>query len=373
MLENKIKFVDLQRQYKSIEKLLNDSVEKVLSSGRYIGGEELTKFERKFCAYIGSKFGFGVGSGSDALIIALQSLGVGKGDKVVTVPFTFVSTVDAILHVGAQPIFVDIDPETYTLDINKLRKSLDNSVKAIIPVHLYGNPSNMDEIMELAKVKGIFVIEDAAQAHGATVKGRKVGTLGEIACFSFYPAKNLGAAGDGGFITTNDAEIGEKIRLLREYGQKEKYFHDILGWNSRLDPIQAAILSIKLEYLDRWNRRRNRLAEIYIKELTGTRDISFQSVPEENMSVYHIFSIFTGQRDQLRIFLEKSGVETGIHYPVPVHRQKYYQSSKKPLESNLEISEFAATHELSLPLFPELGEDELFKVIEYVKEYLRSG
>ena len=223
MLENKIKFVDLQRQYKSIEKLVNESMIEVLSSGRYIGGEILGKFERKFSDYIGTRFGFGVGSGSDALIIALQSLGVGKGDKVITVPFTFVSTVDAILHVGAQPIFVDIDPFTFTLDVSKLQKILnDKNVKAIIPVHLYGNPSNMQEIMDLAKSKGVFVIEDAAQAHGATIKGKKVGSFGDISCFSFYPAKNLGAAGDGGFIATNDDAIGEKIRLLREYGQKEK-------------------------------------------------------------------------------------------------------------------------------------------------------
>lgn len=366
-----IRFVDLKRQYESIKDKIDISVNEVLSSGRYIGGEKVANFEREFSEYLGTRFGLGVGSGSDALIMALQSLGIGKGDKVATVPFTFVSTADAILHVGATPVFVDIDPDTLTMDPDRLRSAIRTGIKAIIPVHLYGSPSNMAEIMEIANDKGISVIEDAAQAHGAIINGKKAGSIGEISCFSFYPAKNLGAAGDGGFIATNNSEIADKITLLREYGQREKYRHDLLGWNSRLDPIQAAILSVKLQYLDKWNAARVRIASQYRNMLKNIEEIKFQEIPENSSSVYHIFSILTKHRDGLRTHLSKQGIETGIHYPVPVHLQKYYKDVSVLDKMGLSNSEEAASTELSLPMFAELNPKEIENVVEKIQNFFK--
>ena len=337
-----IRFVDLKRQYESIKDKIDKNVSDVLSSGRYIGGEKVANFESEFSEYLGTRFGLGVGSGSDALIIALQSLSIGKGDKVATVPFTFVSTADAILHVHATPVFVDINPDTLTMDPDKLRSAIRAGIKAIIPVHLYGSPSNMAEIMEIAEDKGIPVIEDAAQAHGAAIKEKKAGSIGDISCFSFYPAKNLGAAGDGGFIATDNSEVADKVILLREYGQREKYKHDILGWNSRLDPIQAAILSVKLQYLDKWNAARARIASEYRNMLQDIEGIRFQKILKGSRSVYHIFAIMTESRDRLRAYLAREGIETGIHYPVPVHMQKYYQHFLEPGKNALSNSEEAA-------------------------------
>ncbi len=367
-----IRFVDLRRQYETIKDEIDETVNEVLSSGRYVGGEHVSNFEREFSRYLGTKFGLGLGSGSDALIIALQSLGIGKGDKVATVPLTFVSTVDAILHVGAIPVFVDIDPKTLTLDPNKLRSVMSREIKAIIPVHLYGSPSNMTEIMEIANDYSVPVIEDAAQAHGALTNGKKVGSIGEISCFSFYPAKNLGAAGDGGFIATNSSEIADKVMLLREYGQREKYKHDLLGWNSRLDPIQASILSVKLQYLDKWNDSRLKIASKYNSILKSIEEIKFQENYKDSSSVYHIFAILTKDRDGLKDHLNKHGIETGIHYPVPVHLQKYYQDISKWDRKNLFNSETAASTELSLPMFPELMQSEIDKIAEEIQNFFKQ-
>ena len=367
-----VRFVDLKRQYECIKDKMDENISEVLSSGRYVGGEKVANFEREFSEYLGVKFGLGVGSGSDALIIALQSLGIGKGDKVATVPFTFVSTADAILHVGASPVFVDIDPNTLTMDPVKLRSAISLGIKAIIPVHLYGSPSNMAEIMEIGKENEIPVVEDAAQAHGAITKGKKAGSIGEISCFSFYPAKNLGAAGDGGFIATNNPEIADKVMLLREYGQREKYKHDLLGWNSRLDPIQAAILSVKLKYLDRWNADRVKIALKYRNMLQDIDEIKFQMIPKDSKSVYHIFAIMTKERDRLRASLTKQSIETGIHYPVPVHMQKYYQDILDLDRKNLSNSEMAASTELSLPMFAELMPEEIDNVIEKIHNFFKQ-
>lgn len=366
-----IRFVDLRRQYDSISDKLNENVKEVLASGRYVGGEKVSNFEKDFSKYLGTKFGLGVGSGSDALILALQSLGVGIGDKVATVPFTFVSTADAILHLGAKPVFIDIDPNTLTMDPDRLRLAISNEIKAVITVHLYGSPSNMSEIKEISNDKNIPVIEDAAQAHGATIKGKKAGSIGEVSCFSFYPAKNLGAAGDGGFIATNDSEIADKVRLLREYGQREKYKHDLLGWNSRLDPIQAAILSVKLPYLDQWNSLRVKIALKYRNLLQDIKDLKFQDTPKDSESVYHIFAIMTKYRDELRTYLNMRGIETGIHYPVPVHLQKYYKHVSVLDKKGLFNSERAASTELSLPMFPELMPEEIDNIIENVHNFFK--
>lgn len=370
-----VKFVDLQRQFITLSEPIEKSVRYVMESGRYVGGEQVVKFEREFSDYLGTRFGVGVGSGSDALIIALKSLGIGKGDKVITVPFTFVSTVDAILHVSAEPIFVDIDPKTLTIDVEGLRNALveHKDTKAIIPVHLYGSPAKMDQIMQLAMEYGVYVVEDAAQAHGALFGKKKIGSFGDISCFSFYPAKNLGGMGDGGFIATDDPQIADKIKLLREYGQREKYKHELLGWNSRLDPIQAAILSIKLKKLDAWNLKRSSIADAYRNSLGSIKEITFQSVPADVKGVYHIFAILTKRRDKLRNYLERFGIETGIHYPIPVHRQKYYLDIFGEKGDKFINTENAANTELSLPMFPELSEEELDFVVDRVISFFSTG
>jgi len=368
-METPIKFVDLKRQYHSIGSEIDKAIAEVMSSGRYIGGPEVKKFETEFSSYIGNKFGCGVGSGSDALIIALQSLGIGRGDKVATVPFTFVSTVDAILHVGAIPIFVDIEPSTLTINIEILKKEIKNGIKAIIPVHLYGCPANMPEIMEIAKENNVLVIEDSAQAHGATINGKKVGSFGDVSCFSFYPAKNLGAAGDGGFISTNLSEISDKIMLLREYGQREKYKHDLLGWNSRLDPIQATLLSVKLKKLDKWNLERERIARTYRNQLNKQKQVSFQEIPPNYRSVYHIFAIMVEDRKELQEHLKSKGIETGIHYPIPVNRQSYYTDFCRGNENKFPVSELASRTELSLPMFPELRYEEIETIVEEISKF----
>lgn len=371
MSSSRIRFVDLQRQYQNIRESIDRAINDVVASGRYAGGEKVSQFEREFSGYIGTKYGYGVGSGSDALIMALQSLGITKGDEVITVPFTFVSTADAILHVSARPVFVDIDKETLTIDVNQLKSALikHRGVKAIIPVHLYGTPAEMDQIMEIAEDFGVYVIEDAAQAHGASFGGRKIGTFGDISCFSFYPSKNLGAYGDGGFIATNSQLVSERVRLLREYGQVEKYRHDILGWNSRLDPIQATVLSAKLKYLDDWNSRRAAIANIYRERLSNIKNVKFQAVRENSMSVYHIFAIFTDRRDELKAHLEHAGIETGVHYPIPVHKQKYYSAVLSKGEDRFTYSENAANTELSMPMFPEMREDEIDSVTKALFSY----
>lgn len=371
-MEMSIKFVDLQRQYFSIKNEIDNAIANVMSSGRYIGGNEVKKFETEFSSYIGNKYGYGVGSGSDALIIALQSLGIGQGDKVATVPFTFVSTVDAILHVGGIPVFVDVDPTTLTINVESLKQEISNGIKAIIPVHIYGCPANMPEIMEIARENDIFVVEDSAQAHGAAINGKKVGSFGDVSCFSFYPAKNLGAAGDGGFITTNLSEVADKIMLLREYGQREKYKHDLLGWNSRLDPIQAALLSVKLKKLDKWNLEREKIAKTYRVQLNNQKKIRFQEVPPNYRSVYHIFAIMVEDRKELQEYLKNKGIETGIHYPIPVNRQSYYSDFCKGNKNKFPVSELASKTELSLPMFPELQFEEIEKIVEEISKFYKG-
>ena len=263
-----IPLVDLKRQYLSIKNEIDRAIEGVLNSGRFILGENVKSFEREFANYIGVKHAIGVGSGTDALVIALKALGVKRGDEIITVSFTFTSTVDSIVHNNGIPVFVDIDPESYTMNVKQVEKAITNKTKAIIPVHLYGHPADMDPIIEIAEKYGLYIVEDAAQAHGAEYKRRKVGSLGHIACFSFYPSKNLGAYGDAGMLVTNDQELAEKIEMLREYGQKEKYKHELIGYNSRLDELQAAILRVKLKYLDAWNEKRRVNAKLY-NELLG--------------------------------------------------------------------------------------------------------
>jgi dTDP-4-amino-4,6-dideoxygalactose transaminase len=354
-------------QYNAHKEEIDAAIQTVLNKGWYILGEETQAFESEFAEYIGVSHGIGVGSGTEALHIALAACGIGPGDEVVTVSHTAVATVAAIELTGARAIFADIESDYYTLDPSRLEASLTKRTKAIIPVHLYGQAADMTPIIDISKKHGLRVIEDCAQAHGAMYRGRRVGSLGDMACFSFYPTKNLGALGDGGIAVTNDPQLAEKTRLLREYGWKKRYISEIPGWNTRLDELQAAILRVKLRYLDSDNQARADLALKYDNALAGIRLVTPKR-RAESTHVYHLYVIRSTKRDELQAFLKTRGVGALIHYPVPVHLQPAYHDTVRSSDRLLETGK-AAREVLSLPIYPELAENELQKVIEMVKHY----
>jgi dTDP-4-amino-4,6-dideoxygalactose transaminase len=367
-----VPFLDLTRQYRRIEGEILLAQKRVLEKGRFILGEEVSSFEEEFARSCGVRFGVGVGSGTDALFLALKAAGIGEGDEVITVSHSFIATAIAISWTGAKPIFVDIDPDVYTMDPNRLedllKKRKRSRIKAILPVHLYGHPAEMDTIMDIANRYHLVVIEDACQAHGAEYQGRKVGSLGRLACFSFYPTKNLGAYGDGGMVVTNGKKYDERLRLLRRYGEKRKYEHVLKGWNSRLDEMQAAILRVKLRYLDQWNGERRKRALMY-KRLLESTEVRCPSEREQTRHVYHLFVIRTKKRNALRGFLKEKGIETLIHYPVPIHLQKAYKELGYR-KGDLPITERYVQEVLSLPFYPELTNEEMREVQEQIKEFL---
>lgn len=353
-----IPLVDLKRQYQGLKKEIDDAVGKVLTQGNYILGNEVDTFEKSFADYIGTKYCIGVASGTDALLLSLKSLNVGPGDEVITVANTYIATILPIIYLGAKPVLVDIDPQTYQMDTEKLEKAITRKTKAILPVHLYGIPASMDKINLIAKKHNLFVVEDACQAHGASIKGKKCGSFGDIAAFSFYPGKNLGAAGDGGAVVTNDKNLAETINKLRNVGQSEKYKHDLLGYNSRLDTIHATILSVKLQKLDQWNEQRRKVANLYYQLLTGLPIILPPTLNEVLKENFHLYVIRTEKRDELLQYLRNNGIFCGIHYPIPVYLQKsmmrlQYKSGSFP------VTEKYAKEILSLPMFPELSEKEV--------------
>ncbi len=355
---------DVARQYHLIKKEIDAAIQDTLNEGWFVLGKRVEKFEKEFASFCGAKYAVGVGSGTEALHLSLVACGIGDGDEVITVPNTAVPTVCAITFAGAKPVFADIDPVTFNMDPALLKKKITKRTKAVIPVHLFGQAADMDPIMKIAKENGLKVIEDACQAHGALYKGRKVGTFGELAAFSFYPSKNLGCYGDGGIITTNSAELCEKARLLRNYGQKKRYVHAIKGFNSRLDEIQAAILSVKLKHLDRWNSRRREIASVYDRMLKGSEVIT---PVEETYArhVYHLYVIRTKNRDKLQAYLGKKDIQTNIHYPIPVHLQKAYADLKLK-KGSFPVAERYAEEILSIPLYPELTESEISFVAETI-------
>lgn len=365
----RVRAAHLAREYADIKEEIDLAIEHVLGSGWHIMGEHGRRFEDDFTRYLGTRFGVGVNSGSDALYIALCSLGVRRGDEVITVSETFVSTVDAVARNGATPVFVDIDPRTYCMDSSIVEAAITERTRALIPVHLYGHPCKMDEIMEIANRHNLRVIEDASQAHGAEFSGRKVGAFGDIGCFSFYPTKNLGAYGDSGMIVTNDEYLAEQSRRIRNYGQTSKYCHDFIGVNSRMDEIQAAILGAKLRHLDSWNSRRREVAKIYQAEL----DASLAHLPIE-MSyakhVYHQYVVGIECRDQVVEEMKRVGVECGIHYPIPVHLQKAYLSTAKPI--TLPVTESVSRTCISLPMSPYLTSDEALTAVSALEEAISS-
>ena len=354
-------------QYLAHQTEIDAAIARVLDKGWYIVGEETSTFEAEFASYIGVDHAIGVGSGTEALHVAVKACGLGAGDEVITVAQTAVATVAAIELAGATPVLVDIEEKFFTLDPVKLERAITPRTRAIIPVHLYGQPCDLTPIGEIAKRNNLLLIEDCAQAHGATYNGSRVGSFGDVACFSFYPTKNLGAIGDGGMVVTNDVEIAKQARLLREYGWAERYVSSISGWNSRLDELQAAILRIKLRYLDADNESRNRIARRYLAELSQ-RDLILPAIRSGVSHAFHLFVVLSDRREELRSFLKDNGVGALVHYPVPVHLQPAYAGRLAGSDS-LPVTERVAAQVLSLPMYPELGEQDIDTVIAALKSF----
>ena len=366
-----IPLINPRASYLACKEEIDTAIARVMESGRYILGQEVSAFEREFTAYIGVQYGIGVGSGTEALHVALQACGMKLGDEVITVSHTAVATVAAIQLCGARPILVDIDPHTFVIDANQIERAITSRTKAIIPVHLYGNMAEMRIIRSIADRHGLRIVEDCAQSHGASYGGQKSGVWGNIAAFSFYPTKNLGAFGDAGMVVTNDPELGDRVRLLREYGWRQRYVSEIPGLNSRLDELQAAILRVKLRYLDRWNEERRKKAKTYTEMLAPLGVIC----PSEGLGVkhvYHLYVIRTRERDALQRFLKEKGIETLIHYPIPIHLQKAYEDLGYR-QGDLPVTEQCCSEILSLPLYPEIKESEMEEVIQSIRCFMKNG
>jgi dTDP-4-amino-4,6-dideoxygalactose transaminase len=364
-----IPVMDLKRQYISIKDEIDHAINEVLANGQFILGENVCLFEKEFAGYCNAYCGIGVSSGTDAIHLALLACGIKSGDEVITVSNAAAPTALAISYTGAKPIFVDIDPLTYNMNISKVEGAITQRTKAIIPIHLFGLPIDMDPLMELKEKYDLNIIEDACQAHGAEYKGKKAGNIGDIGCFSFYPTKNLGAYGDGGMVITNNKELADSIRLMRNYGygHEEQYNSIVKGYNNRLDEIQAAILRVKLKKLDKWNASRRKIAELYDKKL-GDSSVITPIQLESCKHVYHLYVIRTRKRDQLRKKLHNNGILTNIHYPLPIHKQKAF-SYPKAIKHILPITEEYAKQVLSLPMFPELRSDEAEKVSNLICKF----
>jgi dTDP-4-amino-4,6-dideoxygalactose transaminase len=351
-----VPFVDLQAQYRSIKSEVDAAIQRVLDTSAFVLGREVEAFERAFAEYVGAEFCVGVSNGTAAIQLALTACGVGAGDEVIVPANTFFATAEAVSTANASPVFVDCDPASYNIDASKIETAITPRTRAVIPVHLYGQPADLGPIFEIAGRHNLIVIEDAAQAHGARYKGRRVGPLGRAGCFSFYPGKNLGAYGEGGAVVTNDKEVARRVRLLRDHGSEQKYRHEIVGYNFRLEGIQGAVLGVKLKHLDRWNELRRGHAARYRELLAPLEASGALALPEEMSyaeSVYHLFVVQAEARDALQRFLSAAGVQTGIHYPVPVHLQPAYASLGHK-EGDFPEAERQARRLLSLPMFAEL-------------------
>lgn len=424
-----VPFLDLKAQYLSMKDEIHAAIQQVLDATAFAGGPYVTRFEKEFAAFCGCKEAIGVGSGTEALWLCLLAHGIGPGDEVITVPDSFIATAEAISLCGATPVFVDVDERTYNMDPNKLEDYLKNrneergtrneekgptsvlnpdssslapraSVlgpgssglgpgssgleprssnleplswpKAVIPVHLFGQPADMDPIMEIVRKYGLLVIEDACQAHGAGYKGKKAGTIGAAGCFSFYPGKNLGAYGEAGAVVTNDSEMASKIRILRDHGQSKKYYHDVVGWNDRMDGVQGAILSAKLKHLPAWNEARRKNAQLYTRLLSGADGVIVPREADVAKHIYHIYAIRVKNRDKLMNALAERGISCGIHYPIPIHLQEAYLSLGLK-KGSFPVAEKCAEEFLSLPMYPELTEEQIQYVAAEIKKYLSQN
>jgi dTDP-4-amino-4,6-dideoxygalactose transaminase len=357
-----IPLVDLKAQYRSIKDEVDAAIARVVESGQFVLGTEVAAFEEEFAAYCQTRYAIGVNSGTSALHLALLAADIGPGDEVITVPFTFVATAAAIIYTGARPVFVDVEPRTLSIDVSRIDAAVTPRTKAILPVHLYGQAADMDPILQVARRHGLVVIEDAAQAHGAEYKGRRLGGLGDLGCFSFYPGKNLGAYGEGGMVVTNSSEYARAVRLLRNWGEEEKYQHTLKGYNYRLEELQGAILRVKMHHLETWINSRRALAARYTELLAGSTAVPPTEMPHAR-HVYHIYAVRVLARDAMRQALHARGIQTGIHYPIPVHLQAAYADLGYG-PGDFPCAEQAACEVLSLPMYPELPEPALSCIAE---------
>lgn len=371
-LLDEIPFVDLRAQYRMIGEEIVASIREVLSRGDFILGSKVSEFERAFAEFTSVKHAIGVGSGLDALRVALMALDIGPGDEVILPANTFIATAFAVDGAGAKPVLIDCDPRTYGIDVSAIESVMTPKTRAIIPVHLTGQPADMDPILEIARRRRIHVVEDAAQAHGSYYKGRPCGSMGIAGCFSFYPGKNLGAYGDAGLIATNDDDFAGRCNCIRNYGQRVKYEHREKGLNTRLDTLQAAVLVVKLKYISRWNSQRSEHARCYKELLDGVGDLQFQAQQPDSTHIYHLFIVETGAREPLQEYLSKAGVQTGIHYPIPIHLQEAYRDLGYG-PGDFPTTERLARRMLSLPMYPELTVDQIEQVSSLIKSFFRDG
>jgi len=363
-----VPFLDLKAQYLPLQGEIQDAIAAVIDQTAFAGGPFVAKFEAQFAEFCRCRQAIGVGNGTDALWLSLVALGVGPGDEVITVPNTFIATAEAITYCGATPVFVDIDETTHTLDPAKIEAAITEKTRAIIPVHLFGQCADMDQIIPVAREHNLAVIEDACQAHGATYKGRTAGTMGDAGCFSFYPGKNLGAYGEAGAVITDDDNLAGKMRMLRDHGQAKKYYHAMVGWNMRMDGIQGAILSVKLRHLTEWNELRRAHAADYTRLLSTVDEVITPCTAPDNTHIYHIYAIRVKQRDQLMAFLADRGISCNIHYPVPIHLQDAYRSLNMG-PGSFPVAEKCASEYLSLPMYPELNSAQINEVAGAIRDF----
>lgn len=364
----KINFIDLPGQYQKIKKEIQEEINKVLDSGQYILGKAVKDLESQFASYVGVKHAIGCSSGTDALLIALLALDIKPGDEIITTPFTFIATAEVIALIGAKPVFVDIEEDTFNIDPKKIEAVITSKTKAIIPVHLYGQTAEMDEINNIAKKHNIKVIEDACQSFGSEYKGKVAGSLADIACFSFFPSKNLGCYGDGGMITTNDDNLARQIRLIANHGSEKRYEHEVIGINGRLDTIQAAVLIVKMRYIKNWIKDRNKKGNIYFKKLSGIPGIIPPVQRPENKHSYGQFTIRCENRKEFQEFMQKNEIPTAVHYPKPLDIQPAFKNLGYK-KGDFPVSEKASQEVISLPFFPEITEEQMDMVVDTVKEF----
>jgi dTDP-4-amino-4,6-dideoxygalactose transaminase len=362
-----VPFVDLKQQYQALREEVLAAVDKVFDSTQFVLGREVAAFEEEFADYIGTKHAIAVNTGTSALHLSLLAAGVGPGDEVITVPCTFVATAAAVVYTGAVPVFIDVDPITYTMDPAQIEAAMTARTRAILPVHLYGHPAEMDAIREIANIHGLVVIEDACQAHGAEYQGRRCGSMGDLGCFSFYPGQNLGACGEGGMVTTDSPEFARTIRMLRDWGAEKKYQHVLKGFNYRMEGVQGAILRVKLRYLEAWTEARRAHAAVYNRLLAHT-DLLLPTETRGSRHVYHVYAVLSENREELMRSLHANGIQTDIHYRIPVHLLPAYSDLNYSVGDFPEAERIAA-QELSLPMFPELTEEQIETVAEAVSTF----
>jgi dTDP-4-amino-4,6-dideoxygalactose transaminase len=368
----KVPFLDLKAHHEPIREEVMAAIEKVVDQNAFAGGSFVAEFEKDYARFCGAAHCLGVANGTDAIWLALLALGIGNGDEVITAPMTFMATAEAITYAGARPVFVDIDPMTYTIDVTKIEAAITPRTKAIIPVHLFGQCADMDPILAIAKRHNLFVVEDGAQSQGATYNGRASGAMGHAGATSFYPGKNLGAWGEAGAITTNDPALRDRMQMFREHGQKKKYYHDVVGWNARMDGIQAAVLKVKLQYLERANEGRRQAAAQYQTLLAGVPGLTLPTAGLHATHVYHVYAVRVQNRDRLLEEMSNRGVACGIHYPVPVHLQQAY-ADLGHVRGDFPVSEACANEFLSLPMFPELAREQIEYTAAQLKTVLQSS